>query len=555
MAMKTKWLALSVASLIACSASPARAHSYIMMTDDELLSESQGVITAIIDQRLPARDGDTETRYSLSVFDALSGAKGFSNAVMAIPGTFDAPDINMVVPGMPKFEPGQEVLLFYSKRADGVLQPQQLTIGLFVRAESNRGDVYVRALEHSNNLTKSDDRQKYHLPHDAKRFEQWIQNRAKGITQATDYLLDGDVKVVKPKFTFSTFGSAGLQDLPGRWFQFDTDQSLQWQARSDGQVGANDSTGALTGALASWTNDATSRITMGYGGTAEAPMSCQVFQNGTSSAGCFSGHVKWNDPDSQIGGTFTGAGTLAFGGSSASNSIISTFNNSQWYQRLLAFVVVQDGTVGTVMNGNANKDGIELMTHEVGHAIGFGHSCEFNNNACTNGSAQDEAVMRSAIHRDGRGGTLGTDDIAGAAVIYPAPAPVNVGPTLTANSPTSGSSTAVAVSGATGSVKSINITFTVSGGSGTGTTALACTASGGNLAITSGTPQTISVGGNANPVVAGFTLTAAAQSGTVSCTATPQGGTVANFSYTLTAPAGDKVCGAGQSCVFFNGFE
>ena len=129
------------------------------------------------------------------------------------------------------------------------------------------------------------------------------------------------------------------------------------------------------------------------------------------------------------------------------------------------------------------------------------------------------------------------------------------GPAITANTPTNGSTTAVATSGTQGESKSINITFTVSGGAGAGTTTLSCSASGGNLAISSGASQTIPVGGSASAVVAAFTLTAAAQNGTVTCTVTPQGGSVSTLTYNLTAPAGNKVCGAGQSCVFLNGFE
>ena len=129
------------------------------------------------------------------------------------------------------------------------------------------------------------------------------------------------------------------------------------------------------------------------------------------------------------------------------------------------------------------------------------------------------------------------------------------GPAIAANSPGNNSTTAVATSGAQGETKNINITFTVSGGAGAGTTTLSCSASGGNLAIASGTPQTIAVGGSANPVVAGFTLTAAAQTGTVTCTVTPQGGSVSTLTFNLTAPAGNKLCGAGQTCVFLDGFE
>jgi hypothetical protein len=128
----------------------------------------------------------------------------------------------------------------------------------------------------------------------------------------------------------------------------------------------------------------------------------------------------------------------------------------------------------------------------------------------------------------------------------------NVGPTLSATSPASGSTTAMS-GGAVGAVVTSNIGFMVSGGMGSGTTTLQCSVASGTVSIASGTPQNIAVGGAATPIVARFTLAAAAQSGSLSCSATPQGGSVSNFTYSFTAPAGAAVCEG--SCVFRSSFE
>ncbi|MBD8525005.1 M12 family metallo-peptidase [Pseudomarimonas arenosa] len=130
----------------------------------------------------------------------------------------------------------------------------------------------------------------------------------------------------------------------------------------------------------------------------------------------------------------------------------------------------------------------------------------------------------------------------------------NVGPTLSANSPGNGSNTTMA-GGLVGANVTTNITFNRSGGSGGGTTSLSCNASGGNLIITSGTPQSIPVNGTVAPVVARFTLTNSMQSGSVSCTATPQGGTQANFNYSFTAPAGSTPTACPSDTFFRSGFE
>lgn len=114
---------------------------------------------------------------------------------------------------------------------------------------------------------------------------------------------------------------------------------------------------------------------------------------------------------------------------------------------------------------------------------------------------------------------------------------VNVGPTISANTPASGSTTAMA-GGSVGALVTSNISLNAAGGSGSGTTALACSVGSGTVQIASGGAQTISVGQAVAAVVARFTLTGAPQAGTINCSATPQGGSVSNFSYNFTAPAG-----------------
>lgn len=415
------------AMVLALVAGNASALSYIMMRDADLFDQSEGVLTATVIRRLPAQDGDLETIYELSVDSVLAGPKLGKRRTLALPGTVDAPNLNMLVHGIPVLAEGAELLLFYGRRPDGTLQPIQLTLGLFGKQASSRGDVYVRHLEKSGDLSKIAERDRYHALRDVPGFERWVRDRARNVSRPPDYLLEG-VELGRSKFAFGNF--QGPPVAPGRWFQFDTDQSLEWRANSGGQAGVGvASFTMLTNALAGWINDPTSRIVMNNSGTFDYASrdafaaTCSVFTNGTSSSGCFAAHVFWNDPDGLIPGSFCGNGcTLAIGGSFASSSLMGQFDGAPWYRRILGFVIIQDGAgVGTMMNGNGGADGTELLTHEVGHVIGFAHSCESGSN-CVAGSLQDMATMRSAIHRDGRGSSLGADDIAGAAVIYPMPA-------------------------------------------------------------------------------------------------------------------------------------
>jgi hypothetical protein len=132
----------------------------------------------------------------------------------------------------------------------------------------------------------------------------------------------------------------------------------------------------------------------------------------------------------------------------------------------------------------------------------------------------------------------------------------NIGPTIGAGSPAPGTLTPLG-GGAVGAFVSSSISFTASNGSGTGTTSLVCTVGSGTVAITSNATQSVPVGGTVQPVGVRFTLTSVAQSGVVSCTATPQGGSPAAFTYTFSVPAGDAAGGpvCSHPCVHRSGFE
>lgn len=419
-----KWLRLGCLVLFALAPVAASAYSYVMMEDADLFDGADGVVKARVERVLPAADGDMETRYQVSVIEVLAGPSLDTSQSLALPGTFNAPRQNFIVEGVPQLAEGATVLLFHVRRADGALQPFQLSLGLFGREEATAGrGHYVRALEGSLEFGKSAAVQRYHAPRDAKAFERWLADRGRGVRREPDYLREAIALGMAEKFTFLMFNFN--PPGPGRWFQFDSDQSMPWRAGPEGQTGAvTDELVWVSDALAAWTNDATSRILLNFAGTQANPGVCNKPQQGT---GSFSGHVCWNDPSESIAGAFNGSGTLAFGGSFA-NSGGQMFNGQTWYPRSDGFVVVQNGA-HTFLDGQAGKNGAEVMTHEIGHVLTFGHSCGDNQSpACNTDATLAAATMRASAHGDGRGAVLGADDRAAAAIAYPVPGGGDVTP-------------------------------------------------------------------------------------------------------------------------------
>ncbi|NOZ94248.1 MAG: PKD domain-containing protein, partial [Acidobacteria bacterium] len=137
-------------------------------------------------------------------------------------------------------------------------------------------------------------------------------------------------------------------------------------------------------------------IDLRYGGQASQSIAC------TSSGTDYqSGAVVFNDPCGDIAPLSNCTGTLAYGGPLFYSST-ETFDGTPWHPATGLFVVVNDGAqcIG-------ETDFAEMITHELGHGLGFGHHTD------------PDATMYSQCCHYPRGAGLGATDSACAAYLYP----------------------------------------------------------------------------------------------------------------------------------------
>lgn len=418
---------------------PVHAITFVQMPDQALLDQAPLVLEGEIIGTVPfIRQPQDYTVYRVDVTRYLKGY-AYGEVEVWVPGSVevDYAAVNnatrtgnattrnsnsdsgsrRVIPGMPKFSTGDEVLLFLEPRADGAYAILQSVLGVFQKTTTPAG--HVRA---QRQLTGS-----YELPgtglgvllpaadqvRDWDGFTQWLQATATGAVLPPTYW-NASADEEKPRTAnFTTLGS------PSRWFQFDADQTVAQVASAGGQSGiTGGGFGEFQTGITAWNSDAGSNIRYVYGGTTGA--------NGGLGNSDGVNAILFNDPNGDIAGSFncTDGGVLA--SASFRTSGVGTFKGAVFRRIIESDIVIQDGA-GCFLSGNGATNAAEVFAHELGHTLGLGHSCGDSEIVlgipdCALNPTADDALMRAFVHADGRGAALRADDRAGAAFLYDAAA-------------------------------------------------------------------------------------------------------------------------------------
>lgn len=399
---RLRFLPVALALLVV---SAADATTVVMATDAELVESAQAVVRGEILSVAPGRtpSGLPATEYRLRVDARLKGSVPQELTLRVLGGPTKDGHVWQVY-GAPQFRPGDRALLFLMAHADGTYGPLHLAMGAFHELATTRGRLALRDLtemEDVSSATLQEDPAR-----DVTRFARWIEEKAAGRAAAADYRVELPAATrsgLEPQFTY-------IHTPPVRWFAFDVGATVHWRANVNGQDGAPGSGfDELRTAISAWNADPATNIRYQYDGTT-------TNSNGfLPPNGDNENTVLWNDPNGEVDGTFSctvpgsGSGVLALGGPYATDG-------PPW-EIVEADVITNDGA-GCWFNNDGTKI-TQVLTHELGHTLGLGHSCGDSKSGACDTTAKNEAIMRANAHNDRRGARLGDDDLAAVFTLYP----------------------------------------------------------------------------------------------------------------------------------------
>ncbi|MFL6278252.1 MAG: matrixin family metalloprotease, partial [Blastocatellia bacterium] len=379
----------------------------VMLTDEELIASSRVILIGDVQSVKAQWDADHQTintYVKVNVTRLLKGQLQNQTIVFKQLGG-RVGDEATVIFGAPEYSVGQHLLLFLDTRQDGTLRVAHLFQGKYdvidaagqlrVKRQVSRDDVNILGVTQAPNITNDAPLARF-----TKKVKRVLRDYAD--TVAAYEVQHAATPIVEVPAEYVDAADQAAGDVSAqytflgsyRWFEPDSNQPVTFRVNSSGAPTASGGVTEINQAFAAWTAVQTTALTLQNIGSTTA---VGFQQDGVSA-------LSFNDPLDQMSDPVGCSGTLALGGVTSAGGG-SRIIGGQSFSHIFEGDVVFNRNFSCFLGISANL--AEVATHEIGHAIGFGHSADAN------------AIMYATAHGGGRGATLGTDDIAAVTFLYP----------------------------------------------------------------------------------------------------------------------------------------
>jgi len=361
-------------ALVAC-ASVASATVLVPLHDADLVRTSNlvalGTVVDVLSHE--TADGRIVTDATVALERVMKGRADAGTIVVTVPGGVVGGRI-VHVSGAPALDAGARLVLFMKRTGVGRYRTNALALGAYQVVTARGRETVARRRDPSPDVRR--------LPAFLTRIEQL----AAGVAEE-DATADAASTDAPDAGGFTFLGG------PSRWQAQPVTLGL---ANAAADLGPNGSAVVVLGAMQAWNDVPTAAIDLRLGAAAGPTPS---IAGGTCDGRSV---VQFDDPFGEVQDMVGCGGVLAVGGF-CGDAETATVGDLVVYGISEADVTVNPRLTACFGVGNL----AEVMTHELGHAIGLGHSTD------------PDATMYPYAHFDGRGAALAADDVAAVSTLYP----------------------------------------------------------------------------------------------------------------------------------------
>lgn len=421
---KARLTSLSLMCVLA-AAGVVTATSIVIPSDDELIIGARAIVRGNVTAVTSGYDDAHKsifTYITLQVQEVFKGNITTSEIVIKEPGGVTGTRGSMIF-GTPEFKVGEDVLLYLDTWADGSLRVHQWFLGKFtVNTNRANGKLTLARDAVSGNITVIGRSQAGPITDraDISSYSDMLRSRISATQKAaalheTKYFAGAELRARPAELTAESKQPVQNFTLingsyPPRWFEPDTGQPVVFKINSSGAPNStiiND----MTTVMNTWSSVSGSSLRVTNGG---ATSTCGLLVSDGENTISFNNCDNYS-PFSPSGGGCSGI--LAAAGIVSYSLIQSRVVNGITFYRALEGNLSFNPYASCYFGNSCNVQ--EIATHEMGHALGLGHSLD------------STATMYAYAHFDNRCAGLRSDDSDAIRFIYPGSAatPLSIGTT------------------------------------------------------------------------------------------------------------------------------